>query len=637
MVAFASHQNPARGIIDANDWRLANVIALTLTLLAGVIYIGNAWSPSSYSIVLKTIGAENPDPAWGKPRPIRSDEWAVLTPLIQATVNNKFERYNKTSLYGEDLRVNYGLPIHDWGIAFKPTMWLYGVTNPAYAYSFHWFSLTVLFVIGYALLFRWLGATAAVGFALSAGLYFTGFVQFWWDEKASEFALFPWVLLPFSTRWHLLIKAAVFYWVAVAWLLTNFYPPIQISLAFVGFLILLARDPSLFKPSSLIVIIFAAAAAAATTAFYLWDYLQATANTIYPGQRRLDGGSLPARYLLSWLFPSVNFDSNFSPLIPNNICEIGTVGMYYTLTVVCFLDYRNWRVLLKKDNVHTNIVLGIGFLLMLAWMLLPLQWWVGAPLLWHQVHPVRMQFAGGLLLVIFLFTLTKSVGLQLSWKRFRFFFYIVILSWLLLQYEVFDSRIEDLAILPLLLVAVLIGLRWPANAHTAFATASLASGLLVFGGFNPLQSAWPIFNRSPTAITNALDNMASGNAGVLAIGGLAGATANGLGYKSMSHLTAVPQMKYWRIRFPDMTDMELERIFSRYSHIIPIETDKPRLLHTDAVGVPLGLFVADTKQNSYPHIRKLTVCMTKKGDITGKRILLSTPKNIPYCQLSHSQ
>jgi hypothetical protein len=112
------------------------------------------------------------------------------------------------------------------------------------------------FIFGYAWLFRWLGATPVIGFTLAAGLYFTGFVQFWWNEKGPIFALFPWVILPFATRFHLILKATLFYWVTVTWLLTNFYPPIQISLAFVGFVLILAREPQLFKKRPMVVLSF---------------------------------------------------------------------------------------------------------------------------------------------------------------------------------------------------------------------------------------------------------------------------------------------------------------------------------------------------------------------------------------------
>ena len=104
-------------------------------IVYGIIYVFHAWSPSSYGFFLQYIQAENTGIVWGAPRPIRSDEWAVVTPLTQALVNNDFEQFNTTSLYNENLRINYGLPIYDWGMIFKPTMWGYLLLSPAYAYS----------------------------------------------------------------------------------------------------------------------------------------------------------------------------------------------------------------------------------------------------------------------------------------------------------------------------------------------------------------------------------------------------------------------------------------------------------------------------------------------------------------------
>lgn len=299
---------------------IVRFLLVFIVFTLGIVYVSKTWSPSSYGHVLQHhLGYVEGGPDWGKPRPIRSDEWAVVTPLTQAAINNGFERFNRTSLYGEDLRMNYGLPLHDWGLAFKPTMWLYSFVNPAYAYSFHWFVLTVLFLVGHAWLFRWLGATPVVGVALAAGLYFTGFVQFWWNEKGPEFALFPWVILPLTTRLPIWLKAVLFYWAAVAWLLTNFYPPIQVSLAFVGLVLLMAKEPSLFKPRVAAVYTIAAVLSAATAALYLWDYLLATAATIYPGSRSVSGGSLTWNHFRSWLWPAINFDWKY--ISPSNICE----------------------------------------------------------------------------------------------------------------------------------------------------------------------------------------------------------------------------------------------------------------------------------------------------------------------------
>jgi len=615
MIKADTHASPSK------DWSKANAVVLVLLLLVGALYVLNTWSPSSYGIVLNLIGVEDSGLARGAPRAIRSDEWAVVTPLTQATVNNHFERYNQTSLYQEDLRINYGLPIHDWGMIFKPTMWLYGWVNPAYAYSFHWFAITALFIVGYAWLLRWFGATPVLAFSLAIGLYFTGMVQFWWSEKGPIFALFPWVLLPFATRWPIWLKAVAFYWLAVVWLLTNFYPPIQVSLAFVGAVLLLARAPELLRPARLGLLALAAALAAATVALYLGDYLLETASTLYPGARRSSGG-LDLLLVASWIFPALNFDRNFDAAFAN-ICEVGTVGMYYALLILIFLDYRNWRALL--NDKWSTWVLGGATLLMLAWVTLPLPWWAGTPFLWHYVPPSRMQFASGVLLLFFLFFVASRLGLRLTWLRMA----ITAVS-LVLGVAVGDALSKstdwhDWLALPILVFALLYARISPRQAHGAFAIASLVIGILIFFRFNPTQSAWPIFNHSETGVTRALDAMQASNHGILAASGFPGASANGLGYRSLSHVTAVPKLAFWKQHFPHMPQDELDAVFNRYAHIIPTFDRNPRLLQPDAIAIPAADFITE------PNVRYLNTsyATTDRGgnidsaELDGNSLLLS--------------
>lgn len=587
--------------LTLDPWRFANLLLAATLVVIGMVYVGQTWSPSSYGYALVNhLGYTDSGPDWGKARPIRSDEWAVVTPLTQATINNDFERINRTSLYGEDLRINYGLPIRDWGLIFKPTMWLYGSANPAYAYSLHWFAMIALFIVGYAWLFRWLGASPVVGFALAAGLYFTGFVQFWWNEKGPLFALFPWVILPFSTRLSFVWKAALFYWVAVVWLLTNFYPPLQVSLAFVGLIILLACEPELFKPRSLAVLVLAAALAASTAALYLWDYLQATATTLYPGGRSLSGGTVPARFWLSWLWPAINFDRDYESTIGSNISEIGTVGLYYSLFVMCFLDFARWRyVWANAEQRRLIAILSVGLFMMLAWMALPLPSWIGAPLLWNHVQPPRMQYAGGLLFVCLLFVLSHHLGLRVSRARIAIFCAAILLGWWVWKYDSGKNRFEDLGMLLIAPIAFTFARHRPSTAHASLAIASLLAGVLLFGRFNPLQSAWPIFNHPANEMTKTFDRLAANNGGILAVIGLPGAVANGLGYRSLSHVTAVPKLEFWRNRFPEMSTTESETIFNRYSRIVPVRESTPRLLHADAVAVPVSPF----QKRAFPFVR----------------------------------
>jgi len=575
-------------------------------MIAALVYISNTWSPSSYAYPLKNNYAYlDIEPTLGQARSIRADEWAVVTPLTQATVRNHFERYNKTSLYQEDLRINYGLPIADWGLAFKPTMWLYGFVNPAYAYSFHWFAIFALFITGYAFLFKRFGASNVNALLLSFGLYFTGFSQFWWNEKGPILAIFPWVIMPFLLNLRLRWQLIWFYYAAIFWLLTNFYPPVQISLAFVGLVILAAQQPRLFQPRTLIWVVLAAALAAGTVGLYLYDYLSATSATIYPGSRHSMGGGVSDRFMLSWIFPSINFSWVYNSLIGLNISEIGTVGMYYYIAVLFFLDYKNFASL-WRDTAKRRIllVLLIGFMIQLVWMVLPIPSVFGKLLLWDHVEPARMQYASGVLLTIIMLYLANMVGLTLSLSRLLLLCAFVGLGWWLFKYPLGTRRGEDLFFLLPLVLLYLLTRRRKGHIHEALAMASLVFGVVLFGRFNPLQSAWPIFNLQPNEVVKYLQEQEKKNDGVLVFPHLHAATANGLGFRSLSHTNAVPPMAFWEKHFPEVPADERNAIFNRYAHVAPDLMPRPRLQQTDAVQIPMDHFVSmahGTVVTSYPN------------------------------------
>lgn len=571
------------------SWR---TLFFSFWLIVGAVYVSHSWSPSSYAYALSNhYGYQDISPTLGKPRSIRADEWAVVTPLTQATVRNQFERYNKTSLYEEDLRINYGLPIADWGIAFKPTMWLYGLINPAYAYSFHWFAIFALFIGGYAFLFKKFGASDAVAAMLSFGLYFTGFSQFWWNEKGPLIAIFPWTIIPFFLNIRLSLQLIWFYYAAVFWLLTNFYPPIQISLAFVGLVVLIAKQPHIFRLRTLVWVLIAAALAAGTAGLYLYDYLSVTSSTIYPGSRHSMGGGVPIRFIVSWFLPAINFSWIYNSLIGINICEIGTVGMYYYAAVLFFLNYGNYGQLWSDaSRRRVFIVLLTGLVIQLLWITIPIPYQFGKILLWDHVEPARMQYASGVLLTLVILYTANTIGLEFSLKRLVLFSASILAGWAVFKYPFGAKRMEDLLFV-FVLIAIYIAARKKAILHhESIALASLIFGAIIFGRFNPLQSAWPIFNIQPNEVVKYLQEQETKNNNILVFPHLHGATANGLGFRSLSHTTAVPQMAFWRKNFPELSSDELNHAFNRYSHIMPDLIPSPFSQQPDAVQVPIDRF-----------------------------------------------
>ena len=409
-----------------------NIIMFLCLFLMGIFYVGNTFSPSSYGIILEKIEKKGEGLIFGEPRAIRSDEWAVVTPLTQATVNNDFKRYNQPSLYKEDLRINYGLPIKDWGMFFKPTMWLYLFLNPAFAYSFHWYMIFVFFILGYYFIFRKIGISKINSILLSTGLYFTGYTQFWWNEKGPIFGLFPWVILVLLWEiptWKSLI---LFYWFSVAWLLTNFYPPVFLSLGFVGGLIFLIYGKRWFNIKKIILLISTAVFSAATSALYLKDYLLNTMQTVYPGHRDLSGGGVPFYMYISQFFPYINFNNKYDSLVEVNISELGVIGFYFYFLFLCFLDYKKIKIreILRDKRI---LILVTGLLMMTAWMLLPVPSYIGKIFLWNNVQPKRMPYASGVLSLIIVAYIFNKVEIKISYLRVGIFTLITVFSFIIFK------------------------------------------------------------------------------------------------------------------------------------------------------------------------------------------------------------
>jgi hypothetical protein len=127
----------------------------------------------------------------------------------------------------------------------------------------------------------------------------------------------------------------------------------------------------------------------------------------------------------------------------------------------------------------------------------------------------------------------------------------------------------------------------------AIAGASALLGLAAFGPFNPIQSAWPIFNREPTALTRELDALQKANPLGILVSDQFGATLNGWGYRSAAHVQLAPQPDVWRRLLPDMDETTRNAIFNRFAHIVVRDVLRPELVAFQVVAVPRRVFGED--------------------------------------------
>lgn len=584
---------------NAKLWLSAGISAALLLLL--LTWLG--LTPSHYAIGLKFLGLDA-KPILGEARPIRSDEWIVLTPLFQIAVRGGFAVVDQVSPYHESLRSFLALPISDWSLLFKPQLWGFWLLPAPNAYALYFAILLVSFVLGYSIAMTLLGARPVIAILGALALYSSHFVQVWWTSNAPTFAFAPWPLVVFLLPIRPWIKGLMLSWTATFWIFGLVYPPFIISSAFAMAIAVLA-----FRRDALsLANILAAAAALIVTGilFYLYfsDIIGALASTIYPGQRSSNGGGVGAVKLLSFLFP---FYSTFqlSSIAGENDCEIAVVSTLIPLLMLCFVKYNKIAKLFSA-NSSAFIVISVGLLAMLSWMILPIPASVGRVLLWSQVPPGRMVWGFGLLLTISLVVLASRAQFSTSLPRYIIFSIFLIGAWIasktgvgtsfstlnLSATDVLTRSWFDWVGVPLAAIVILIRRLKQGNKRPVPLTIAAVAGLITFGTFNPLQSALPIFDVPRSDFQDQLKRMAAENPNGWAVQpGWFGALINGAGIPSINHVLPVPQLEFFRRRFPDLTEPEFNEIFNRYAHIIPSEVASPSSPQADVVVIPIAPFM----------------------------------------------
>ena len=581
---------------------------LFLVAIAASIYVYNAWSPSSYALTLRLVGASVDGLVAGTPRQVRSDEYMVLTPYMQIAVRNNFASYNELSPYKEPLKNAYALPVLDWSIVFKPQLWGFFVLSPARAYSLYFCALMVSFCVGYAILLRQFGAAGSISVLVAITFLSCHFVQVWWTNNAPTFALAPWPLIVHLSRLRWYLKLPLVFYAASVWLLSLLYPPFIIGAAFAFVILLLAFKPEqalrwrVVTPSALGVL-----AALGVVFAYFGDLIVTMRNSFYPGQREYSGGSLPWGMALANLFPYF-FNRHFEPLFISpgtNASEIGAVSSFLPLAILVFCDPRSLLRLVRENPWRWGIC-AFGFGLVLAWQLLPLPPWVGRALQWQIVAPNRLQWGGGLILMLALGVMASSICWRFTLTRVLVATSLVVFAWVCSKRVLaggdggqkwFVAWFDGFFLLPLWIafLSTRLPFDWSLQLRQrsgeALLTAVMVTNLATFGTFNPVQSAWPIFSAIDPPLISTLRQMTAVHPQKqVAIEGAYAAVLNGFGVSAINHILLTPNIDFFRRAFPKAPPETIWRAFNRYGQIIPAAMRDVELASRDAVLVPIHRF-----------------------------------------------
>jgi hypothetical protein len=599
-------------------------LAAAVTIVCGIVYVGGAWTPSHYGIALQKIGLTYLGPSVGTAREVRGDDWAVLTPYFQIAVANDLGDTDEISPYHEPLRSFFALPTRDWSLIFKPQLWGFLVLPPEYAFSLYHFILIASFIWGFSVLFRQVRIPTHWALLGALLIFFSRFVQVWWTNNAPTFAFAAWplaaALLPVSIWWRFVL---VLYSAAV-WLFGLLYVPFIIGAAFAlaGLLIALRRDA--LKISILLPAGCATAAAIVIVAWYFRELIPIMQNTVHPGSRISEGGSVSWIQVLSHVLPYITA-RQFAPTLPDmNECEVGVVASYLPLLLLIFVDHR---MLVKqlRTELWTAGVLGACILLTLAWLVLPLPAEVGRIFLWDRVPPWRLLWAFGLLTSFASLWLASIAHWRVSMSRGALFLSLTGAAWIgtkngALAENWFDGVILITVTLSAAFILLHPSVRNSNHKGILLTWSVVLTSMVTFGTFNPLQSAYPIFHRPDNSFVDGLRRLAQPR-GWVAVPGWYGAMLTGLGLRSINHTLLRPQLDFFRPFFPSMAPAEFNSVFNRYMHAAPASVSAPRIFgpyREDHVLLPIMIF--GTPLRVLPITEPEPSSVPKRGQIENVRL-----------------
>lgn len=363
---------------------------------------------------------------FGIARDIRSDEWGVGLPSVRAQQRSdpSFPLVNLNEGLGQLQRNSADTPVLDWGLAFRPLLWPLLVGN-RWSLGVRWFLRESLLFLSLFLLFSVLCARPEAGeeearrrssiCALSAlAVLFSGAFCWWMSTGFTDMAVYASAAVvavalarrAASRRLRVLYTLAMAY--AASCFFFVFYPPSWAPFIWVmggaAFDLHFREDRS---PRRLLVamvpLVVVIAFAALLGLAYYSPYLALIRHTAYPGRRTAAAGELPLSRILDMILPSHDV---LAPLDQParylgriafmNVCEASVVEVtpLFLLVAMSLVSARvrdALRVVVRR-NAGTLVV----WLLLGAWMFLPLPDWFGAVTLMRWSPSKRTLFSFGM-------------------------------------------------------------------------------------------------------------------------------------------------------------------------------------------------------------------------------------------------
>lgn len=467
---------------------------------------------SSFSLWKEFLLYEPATALWGSGRPIRSDEWAIWTPMLFSQAARGYPAVNtaiNAASVDPTLIAIGGLPAWNLAAVFKPFYWGFLLFGTETGYSMMTlFRFAALFAVSFLCARRYTRGNRPLSFAAACLITLSPYVQWWYSQSICEVLIFAQLILLCWIRaletQSPLRQAGL--GAAAAWGFGCFvmvaYPAWLIPTAYLTaallFWLVIRRRRSLRAPTVLRTL--APLCVTLALLFFIfrgsWDTLMKVKNSVYPGQRLYTGGNRPQNLFTGFL--SLTFPVTFS-IEGTNTCELSNFISFAPAGAVMAL-IRRIRTK-KADPLSAILAVLIGIFGLLSFVRLP-AWLTQATLLSQCTRPAYLIGLCDLVLLLRALTLWDR-----KWLSVRSGL-VLALACALVSVGTTYLMLRPPLKLVLLLLPVALGMFWLLFAFPGrrILTVSLCMLAMIGGLFvNPVQQGFREIRDLPTVglVTNA--------------------------------------------------------------------------------------------------------------------------------------
>lgn len=531
----------------------------------------------------------------GTPRVIRGDDWYVQIPLAlgQRAHVPPFPRVNENIGDGQDVILPIATPIAHPITLFRPEQWGFFLGDDT-GLAWMWWTRVFGIVAAWSLV-AWFVAGRRLAFALGGGaLVLCSPVVQMWSLNPGPFlipaglgiaAALALVEARTSARSAAL---AVGLAVSIASLAVGFYPPYQVSLAWVGVAVWAgsrlgpraAGSPILPNAGWLAGGTLLGAALCAALFWDARDAIAAIAATAYPGRRLSTGDLMPPSRLFGHHLLVAARGGDAAQVV-----VAATPWLWFPVLAASeALRFARTR---RVDPSAVALALLCAALLAYACFGVPALVARATGLAWLPSArvPLALGVADALLLVRVLARPREDDEIA---HQPALFIAVVWVAWIGIVANGVHARRDDLGGITTALLVVANGgvayalvRRWRPPIVLGVLAAGLAASTL---WFNPLVRGGSAFLRENALSQRilAIDRDAGGASNWAVFGPPAlGNLPRVLGVRSLGGVQPIPQLALWRRLDPDGADHE---IYDRYAHVL-FESDRSNLPRFRAVGL----------------------------------------------------